>query len=97
MMRKTKLAILAGALLSSLLGTAVAVPTAVDRPAVAAATTTSDRLARRGADDPAPPPGCDDHGTDLCAATFSVARKGADDPTPPGCDDHGSDLCRSGG
>ena len=49
-------------------------------------------LARKGADDPLPAPGCDDHGTDLCRS--ELAKNGADDPIPqPGCDDHGTDLC----
>lgn len=26
-------------------------------------------LARKGADDPRPAPGCDDHGTDICVAS----------------------------
>lgn len=64
------------------------------RPSANAAFPAETRLAKHGADDPRPPPGCDDHGTNLCAAVDQMARKGADDPRPPpGCDDHGTNLC----
>lgn len=52
------------------------------------------QIARKGADDPLPP-GCDDHGTDMCNASTIVAKKGADDPRPPECDDHGTDICNA--
>jgi hypothetical protein len=88
MMKKTRLAALMGGLL---MGTAAAA--AVVAPDFYSAPTAANLLARHGADDP----GCDDHGTDLCAAGAGgsgekLAKHGADDP---GCDDHGTDLCVS--
>jgi hypothetical protein len=61
MMKKTRLAALMGGLL---MGTAAAA--AVVAPDFYSVPTAANQIAKNGADDPVP--GCDDHGTDLCAS-----------------------------
>ena len=87
-MHMTLIAVACSALLS--IGTASAVTSEpADTVRLPAA-----QIAKKGADDPAPAPDCDDHGTDICLSVDRIARKGADDPAPaPDCDDHGSDVC----
>ncbi|BAL23834.1 hypothetical protein [Azoarcus sp. KH32C] len=85
------------AVLAAMLGLCVSSAYAASAPdqggsARISGVTVESPLARKGADDPPPAPGCDDHGTDLCQS--ELAKNGADDPMPqPGCDDHGTDLC----
>ena len=85
-MTKSKLAVLVALALGASGALAAVQPAQTGAMTPAAATL----IAKHGADDTLPP-GCDDHGTDLCNVATIVAKHGADDAVD-GADDNGIDF-----